>query len=354
MACLFIDRVAMISNGSHGKEGRESSGDLLECDRLKSRRQPMGMDSKRPSQGLLRPDHFFWARAVLWSVVFGTALWIAYKFGVRVGIDLGLGVSGVVLGVLAAFALYVLSVRLIEQRLPDELGLAQLAPELAAGIAAGVALFSAMMGVLLITGAYAMSGPTATAPWQALTGSLEGAVEELIFRGAIFRLLWSALGVWWALGLSSALFGAVHLIKPGADLMAVLGIIVGGGIPMAALYLLAGCGLRSAITSPGISPKPMCSARKFRAVSLALACIRFDRCQDLTPCGAAAISARRHRCSLWCSECWSVPHCLYSRSVDVDQCSIALATAARAAKFEGLRQVPVDVDVRPLRLYPVR
>jgi hypothetical protein len=30
----------------------------------------------------------------------------------------------------------------------------------------------------------------------------------------------------------------VHLIKPGADLMAVLGIIFGGGIPMAALYLL--------------------------------------------------------------------------------------------------------------------
>jgi hypothetical protein len=122
------------------------------------------MDSKRPLQGLLRPDHFFWARAVPWSVVFGTALWIADKFGVGVGIDLGLGVSiGVVLGVLAAFALYVLSVRLIERRLPDELGLAQLAPELAAGIAVGAALFSAMMGVLLLTGAYAMSGPTALA-----------------------------------------------------------------------------------------------------------------------------------------------------------------------------------------------
>src|SRR5262249_41985123 len=53
--------------------------------------------------------------------------------------------------------------------------------------------------------------------------------------------LWSALGVWWALGLSSALFGAAHLIKPGADLMAVLGIIFAGGVPMAALYLLTSC-----------------------------------------------------------------------------------------------------------------
>ena len=57
-----------------------------------------------------------------------------------------------VLGVLAALALYVLSVRLIERRTPDELGLAQLAPELAAGIVAGAALFSAIMGVLLATG----------------------------------------------------------------------------------------------------------------------------------------------------------------------------------------------------------
>jgi len=194
-----------------------------------------------PAQGLLRPGRFLWARAVPWSLVFGIVLWIAYKFVKGVGIDWGLdGSSGLptALGVLAAFALYALSVRLIERRTPDELGLARLGPELAAGVALGAALFSAMMVVLLATGAYAMTGPTAAAPWQVLAGSLDGAVEELIFRGAIFRLLWSALGVWWALGLSSALFGAAHLIKPSADLMAVLGIIFAGGIPMAALYLL--------------------------------------------------------------------------------------------------------------------
>ena len=151
--------------------------------------------AKCPSQGLLRPGRFLWARAVPWGFVFGIVLWIAYKFVKGVGIDLGLdGSSGVptVLGVLAALALYVLSVRLIERRTPDELGLAQLAPELAAGIVLGVALFSAIMVVLLATGAYAMTGPTAVAPWQALMDSLEGTVEELIFRGAIFRLLWSA------------------------------------------------------------------------------------------------------------------------------------------------------------------
>ena len=138
--------------------------------------------AKYPSQGLLQPGRLLCARAVSWGIVFGIVLWIAYKSVQGVAIDSGLdGSSGLptVLGVLAALALYALSVRLIERRPPDELGLAQLAPELAAGIVLGVALFSAIMVVLLATGAYAMTGPTAAAPWQALMDSLEGTVEEL-------------------------------------------------------------------------------------------------------------------------------------------------------------------------------
>jgi hypothetical protein len=111
---------------------------------------------------------------------------------------------------------------------------------LAAGLTLGVALFSVIIGVLLAMGVYAVTGPTAAAPWGLLADSLEGAVEELIFRGAIFRLMWTAFGLSWALGLSSTLFGTTHLSQPSADLMAVLGVAFGGGIPLAALYVLSG------------------------------------------------------------------------------------------------------------------
>jgi len=206
-----------------------------------TRQQPAErVRTKRPSQGLLRPGRFLWARALPWTVALGIALWIAYKLVKGVGMGLGLGGTGVptMLGVLASLTLYLLAVRLIERRTPNELGLAQLAPELAMGGALGATLFSAVMAVLLAIGAYALSGPTATPPWLPLADSLEGAVEELIFRGAIFRLLSSVFGVWCALGLSSGLFGALHVSKPAADLMAVLGIILAGGIPTGALYLL--------------------------------------------------------------------------------------------------------------------
>jgi CAAX protease family protein len=172
--------------------------------------------------------------------VLGLALWGAYKFVKAVGIGLGLSGTGLptALGVLATLALYLLSVRLIERRTADELGVTRLARELALGGALGAALFLALMGALLAMGAYALTGPSAAAPWVPFAESFEGGMEELIFRGAIFRLLSSVFGMWWALGLSSGLFGALHVSKPGADVMAVLGIAMAGGIPLAALYVL--------------------------------------------------------------------------------------------------------------------
>jgi hypothetical protein len=73
---------------------------------------------KRTTHGLLRPGRWLWARALPWSIVLGIAIWITYKFVKGVSIGLGLGGTGLptLLGVLAALALYVLSVRVIERR----------------------------------------------------------------------------------------------------------------------------------------------------------------------------------------------------------------------------------------------
>jgi membrane protease YdiL (CAAX protease family) len=95
--------------------------------------------------------------------------------------------------------------------------------------------------VLLAIGAYTLTGPALAPAWNALAISLSsGVTEELVFRGVIFRLLWSMLGRWWALGLSSVLFGVAHLANPNPDIMAMLGIIFGAGVPLAALYILTG------------------------------------------------------------------------------------------------------------------
>jgi membrane protease YdiL (CAAX protease family) len=199
------------------------------------------------SKGILQPGRLLWARALPWGIVFVLVLLVVPELAMHAARSLGAGDSGPhvllppALGVLAALALYVLGVRLVERRVPDELALARLGPELAAGLVLGAALFAAVMGVLLAIGAYALTGPTIAPAWKAVAISLSsGVTEELVFRGVVFRLLWGTLGTWWALGLSSALFGVAHLVNPNPDVMAMLGIIFGAGVPLAALYILTG------------------------------------------------------------------------------------------------------------------
>ena len=145
------------------------------------------------------------------------------------------------LGALVAIALYRLGVRSIERRAPSELALAGMVPDLAAGLLFGSIFFTAVMGVLLAIGAYTLSGPTVAAAWRPLAISISsGVVEELVFRGVVFGLLWSALGMWWALAVSSVLFGVAHLFNPHADIMAALGVTVGAGLPLAALFIVTG------------------------------------------------------------------------------------------------------------------
>ncbi len=203
--------------------------------------------SKPRSKGLLQPGRLLWARALTWGIVFALVLLVAPELAIHAAGSLEAGGSAPrtllpwAVGALAALTLYVLGVRLIERRRPHELALAGLAPELAAGLLFGAALFAAMMGVLLAVGAYALTGPTIAPAWKALAISLHsGVTEELVFRGVIFRLLWSMLGRWWALALSSVLFGAAHLANPNPDIMAMLGIIFAAGVPLAALYILTG------------------------------------------------------------------------------------------------------------------
>jgi uncharacterized protein len=195
-------------------------------------------------QGILRPGRWLPARALAWAIVGAVVLVVASQLTESAAGGLlasrgPLFLLPASLGALVALALYRLGVRAIERRAPHELSLAKLAPELTAGLLLGAAAFAVVMGVLLVVGAYALTGPKPAVPWEPLAISISsGVVEELVFRGIIFRLLWSTLGMWWALVVSSALFGAAHLINPHADIMAALGIIFGAGLPLAAVYIL--------------------------------------------------------------------------------------------------------------------
>ena len=166
----------------------------------------------------------------------GAAWMLAPRFG-KVPVALLSMFIACVLG-WAAFALYT---RWVERRGASEFARAGAFRELAAGLAVGAALFSAVVGVQALFGAYRITGvrddlAVMTIPLCVSIGA--AAIEEILFRGVIFRLLEESLGTWIALAISAALFGLGHLTSPNATPFVALAIALEAGIMLAAAYVL--------------------------------------------------------------------------------------------------------------------
>ncbi len=137
----------------------------------------------------------------------------------------------------AAYAAYV---RLIERRPLVEFGRRGALRELAAGLLIGAALFGTTIAVLAALGAYRIQGTrdlsVLIVPLAMAIGP--GVIEEIMFRGVIFRITESSLGTLLALMISALLFGLVHLVNPRATLLGAVSIIFEAGVMLAGAYLV--------------------------------------------------------------------------------------------------------------------
>jgi uncharacterized protein len=173
------------------------------------------------------------------------AAWIALLQGARgalhVAPESGWGrVLGLVLsaGVCLVYAAYV---RLIERRPVVELALRGAPQAFGKGFVLGAALFSATILELWVIGVYsvvAVFGVDALlAPLlSALTAAF---VEELVFRGVLFRILEESLGSWLALALSAVVFGVLHAFNHGATWVSTVAIALEAGVLLAAVYMFS-------------------------------------------------------------------------------------------------------------------
>jgi uncharacterized protein len=195
----------------------------------------------------LHPGPLRWLRATAWMLLLFVAFSIVYAGAQMVGNPL-FKTGGHLLEVLevtaicaAGLAIYGLAVWLAEGRWPQELSLRQAPAELAIGLAIGAAMLSLAVGGLYLLGVYDISGPRAASPWGTIAMAVEsGVMEELIMRAIILRLLMRAYGIWPALVLQAALFGALHLANPNASPVAAAAIAIEAGLMLAGFYLLTG------------------------------------------------------------------------------------------------------------------
>ena len=134
---------------------------------------------------------------------------------------------------------YRLFVRVIERRAATEFSLRWL-HELALGTAFGLVLFSVVIGVLWLLGSYQIIGSN---PWQIMfsalwIGIVPGFVEEILFRGVLYRIVEESLGTGFALVSTSLLFGFAHAANPGATLFSSVAIALEAGLMLGITYTL--------------------------------------------------------------------------------------------------------------------
>ncbi len=133
---------------------------------------------------------------------------------------------------------YRLTVRLVEKRRADELGGSGLLSGVAGGTVLGLGLFAAVYAVIW-SQSYAHVSSLAWSPdiERALAVSIASGIgEEIVFRGIFFRIFEQGFGTLAALIASSAIFGLLHGLNPGATWWSTLSIALEAGALLGAAY----------------------------------------------------------------------------------------------------------------------
>lgn len=147
----------------------------------------------------------------------------------------------VILEILFSVIAYKLVIRRLGEWPRDDLRLARAARDGAHGIAAGFLIFSLIVGVAAALGVYHITGGGTWSTFLTLLFSMgigPGFREELMFRGVLFRFTEELGGSWFALILTSALFGLAHIRNHDATWVSSLFIAVEAGLLLGAVYML--------------------------------------------------------------------------------------------------------------------
>ncbi len=140
----------------------------------------------------------------------------------------------------ALFA-YLVLVKLVERRPLNELAPRKLLSHGLLGLAVGTLLFSAVVGVLWLAGSYHVVGFNPHVDWLPallMVGLGAGIGEEIMFRGALFRIVEEGLGSWAALAISALFFGLAHAGNPGATPWSSAAIAIEAGLLFGLLYIV--------------------------------------------------------------------------------------------------------------------
>jgi membrane protease YdiL (CAAX protease family) len=134
---------------------------------------------------------------------------------------------------------YRLFVRWMEARQPDEVG-RPVATDLGVGTLVGSAFVLTMVGAVALAGSFAITArnPLYFALIPLASAATAAAVEELLVRGLLLRILEEKLGSLIALALTAVIFGGLHAANSGATIRSTIAIAVSAGLILGAAFIL--------------------------------------------------------------------------------------------------------------------
>ncbi|MGE3247178.1 MAG: lysostaphin resistance A-like protein [Beijerinckiaceae bacterium] len=141
---------------------------------------------------------------------------------------------------IAGLIVYWTFVRFIEQRPVRELSFSGMGLELGAGILIGAGLCVVCVLILMAQDVYRIEGfrPLVFALPALAMALSSGVLEELMYRGVLFRIVEETFGSWIALAVSALVFGLSHYSSQEGALMGAIAISIEAGILLAAAYMM--------------------------------------------------------------------------------------------------------------------
>lgn len=199
------------------------------------------MEQTRPARPLwLGVLQFPLVRLALLGPIFFVLIGISNGFMVQFSATT-LKALGAAIGMaLLGLSIYWAFVRLIEKRPVRELSASGTGRELSAGVLLGTGLCVLCFVILMLLGTYRIDGVNpvlVVMPALAMAIS-SGVLEELMWRGGLFRILEEGLGSWIALVVSALVFGLSHYAPVEGALWGAFAITIQAGLLLAAAYMV--------------------------------------------------------------------------------------------------------------------
>ena len=147
----------------------------------------------------------------------------------------------VLITLVLGYATYKIAIRHLGERPRDDLPARKALPGLALGLLTGFVIFSIVVEIAALAGSYRIVACCSTQDLVSdlfVAAIMPGFMEELFFRGILFRWIEEFAGSWAALAVTSVLFGLIHIMNPNATWFSSVAIALEAGVLLGGAYML--------------------------------------------------------------------------------------------------------------------